>query len=104
MDTAPLRPAFHSPAHGATALGTDSDGRPTNPSRPHHRLRRRTGDALRAVRVFAGAAFGVVVLGTGTATATSTSTDGDTAPHSGTDTCTGTAPRSGGDGTAPYHR
>lgn len=78
MDTAPLRPAFHSPAHGATALGTDSDGRPTNPSRPHHQLRRRTGDALRAVRVFAGAAFGVVVLGTGTATPP------DTGPHPAT--------------------
>lgn len=49
MSAAAITPASGRPPSGATAL----DG-------PHHHL---LGDALRAVKVFAEAAFGVVILG-----------------------------------------
>jgi len=50
MSTVSLNPRRTGPAHGATA----ATGHPHS-----HRL----GDALRAVKVYARAAFGVVVLG-----------------------------------------
>ncbi|MER5281573.1 hypothetical protein ABT025_38510 [Streptomyces sp. NPDC002809] len=50
MSTVTLNPRRTGPAHGATAAT----------GHPHHH---RTGEALRAVRVFVRAAFGVVVLG-----------------------------------------
>ncbi|MFF1837734.1 hypothetical protein ACFVXE_26520 [Streptomyces sp. NPDC058231] len=50
MSTVILHPGGTGPAHGATA----TTGHP-----PTHRV----GDAVRAVKVFARAAFGVVVLG-----------------------------------------
>ncbi|MEU1350523.1 hypothetical protein ACFYPA_16025 [Streptomyces sp. NPDC005775] len=49
MSTVTLNPRRTGPAHGATAATGHS----------HHR----TGEALRAVKVFVRAAFGVVVLG-----------------------------------------
>ncbi|MFF8944474.1 hypothetical protein ACF1A5_19825 [Streptomyces sp. NPDC014864] len=49
MSTATLHPASSGRPAGATAVRGDH----------HHRL----GDALRAVKVFAGAVFDVVVLG-----------------------------------------
>lgn len=107
MNTASLRPAFHRPAHGATALGTDGPSRPTNPSRTRHQLRRRTSDLLRAIRVFAGAAFGVVILGTSTdpdtGTGTHARTSTDTRTGTGTSTSTRTSTRTVGD-EPPYLR
>ncbi|MFJ2432431.1 hypothetical protein ACIOWM_04385 [Streptomyces anulatus] len=50
MSTATLNPHRTGPAHGATAA--------IGHHRPH-----RVGDAVRAVKVFVTAAFGVVVLG-----------------------------------------
>ena len=50
MTTATLTPATHS-RHGAPASGAGAH--------PQHRV----GSALRAVKVFAGAAFSVAVLG-----------------------------------------
>ncbi|MEV5851222.1 MULTISPECIES: hypothetical protein [Streptomyces] len=50
MSTATLNARRTGPAHGATAA--------TGHHRPH-----RVGDAVRAVKVFVTAAFGVVVLG-----------------------------------------
>ncbi|MEV7402014.1 hypothetical protein AB0N93_16725 [Streptomyces sp. NPDC091267] len=50
MSTVTLNPRRTGPAHGATA------------ATGHHHSHR-AGDALRAVRVFVRAAFGVVVLG-----------------------------------------
>ncbi|WP_393059660.1 hypothetical protein [Streptomyces sp. LN549] len=50
MSTVTLNPRRTGPAHGATA----ATGQPHN---------HRTGEALRAVKVFVRAAFGVVVLG-----------------------------------------
>ncbi|MFI6948717.1 hypothetical protein [Streptomyces sp. NPDC050422] len=50
MSTVTLNPRRTGPAHGATAA--------TGHPRSH-----RAGDALRAVKVYARAAFGVVVLG-----------------------------------------
>ncbi|MDG9681172.1 hypothetical protein QC334_00215 [Streptomyces sp. DH18] len=50
MSTATLNPRRTGPAHGATAV--------TGHHRPH-----RVGDAVRAMKVFVTAAFGVVVLG-----------------------------------------
>jgi hypothetical protein len=52
MDSTAFRPAADRPPAGATALG----------SRHEHR-RHLVGNALRATRVFAEAAFSVVVLG-----------------------------------------
>ncbi|MFF2409147.1 hypothetical protein [Streptomyces sp. NPDC058092] len=50
MSTVSLNPRRTGPAHGATAA-------------TGHRYTHRVGDALRAVKVYARAAFGVVVLG-----------------------------------------
>ncbi|MFE7352636.1 hypothetical protein ACFU8Q_05410 [Streptomyces sp. NPDC057543] len=50
MSTVTLNPRRTGPAHGATAA-------------TGHRHSHRVGDALRAARVYARAAFGVVVLG-----------------------------------------
>ncbi|MCF6523082.1 hypothetical protein [Streptomyces sp. JJ36] len=61
MSTAPRRDATgpgRRPGHGATALAPDGPGHAHR-----HLLRHPFGDALRAVRVFAGTAFDVVVLG-----------------------------------------
>ncbi|KPI09977.1 hypothetical protein OK074_9108 [Actinobacteria bacterium OK074] len=48
---APVRPVHYTPSSGATALDDT----------PHRR--HRLGDALRAIKVFAGAAVGVALLG-----------------------------------------
>ncbi|MFC3573103.1 hypothetical protein ACFOZ0_07385 [Streptomyces yaanensis] len=50
MSAATFTPAGHGPPSGATALDGDHH---------HHRL----GDALRALRVFVGAAIDVILLG-----------------------------------------
>ncbi|MET8678938.1 hypothetical protein ABZW18_15520 [Streptomyces sp. NPDC004647] len=52
MRTASFTPAHRSPLRGSTALSNGFD---------HHR--HVLGNALRAIRVYAGAAFSVVVLG-----------------------------------------
>ncbi|UKY52133.1 hypothetical protein [Streptomyces inhibens] len=55
----PLHPVSLHPAKGATALGSDSAGG----AAAVHEHRYFVGNALRAIKVFATAAFSVVVMG-----------------------------------------
>lgn len=56
---ASVHPASVHPVKGATALG-DDPGHGTAPVHPHRHV---VGNALRAIKVFATAAFGVAVMG-----------------------------------------
>ncbi|MEX2969448.1 hypothetical protein [Streptomyces sp. C184] len=56
---ASVHPASVHPVKGATALG-DDPGHDAAPVPPHRHV---VGNALRAIKVFATAAFGVVVMG-----------------------------------------
>lgn len=56
---ASVHPASLHPVKGATALG-DDPGHGAAPLHPHRHV---VGNALRAIKVFATAAFGVVVMG-----------------------------------------
>ncbi|MGW3012952.1 hypothetical protein ACWC9R_29595 [Streptomyces sp. NPDC001219] len=53
----PVHPVSLNPAKGATALGTGPDAAAVH---EHHHV---VGNALRAIKVFASAAFSVVVMG-----------------------------------------
>ncbi|GGU67592.1 hypothetical protein GCM10010211_36230 [Streptomyces albospinus] len=53
------RPVSRHPVRGATALGPD----PSGGTADAHEHRHLVGNALRAVKVFAAAAFSVVVMG-----------------------------------------
>ncbi|MEV7471620.1 hypothetical protein AB0O20_34760 [Streptomyces kronopolitis] len=55
---ASVHPSLH-PAKGATALGGD----PGSGAAPGHEHRHVVGNVLRAIKVFAAAAFGVAVMG-----------------------------------------
>ncbi|MGW5115319.1 hypothetical protein ACWEQ8_07700 [Streptomyces noursei] len=59
IHTAPVHALPRRSANGATALGTD----PTTGSPPTDAHRHLLGNAVRAVKVFAAAAFSVVVMG-----------------------------------------
>ncbi|HEX5566404.1 MAG TPA: hypothetical protein VFY14_05625 [Streptomyces sp.] len=64
MDTAPIHPpTTERRARGATALGALDDRSGPGGHRPYRRPRHLLGNAVRAVSVFAGAAFDVAVLG-----------------------------------------
>ncbi|WP_319949563.1 hypothetical protein [Streptomyces halobius] len=59
MSSAAIPPASMHPVKGATALGSGADHGTTS-GHPHRHL---VGNALRAVKVFAKAAFSVAILG-----------------------------------------
>ncbi|MEV5595783.1 hypothetical protein [Streptomyces sp. NPDC052496] len=58
MSSATITPGTLHPAHGATALGTDTAG-----AQRTHEQRHMVGNVFRAVKVFAAAAVSVVLLG-----------------------------------------
>ncbi|MGD9484995.1 hypothetical protein WDH52_17350 [Streptomyces sp. TRM70308] len=70
MNTAPVSPTTGGPGGGGPQPGTERPPGATAASPGHAHPRHRLGNALRAARVFAEAAFEVAVLGDPAATPT----------------------------------